>query len=238
MKSMSREPRACSYTRAFRPLLTSLCCVVVVSAYDCSPGPESPERGTWYVLEEIANAVESYRSAEQRLPYRLADLCPDSACPFLPPGRGFTDGWGRDLRYKLTTDSYELRSAGPDGRFDTRDDIVFAPELHSVMVRRASGCYDSEFSWFREGRPLQLILDTGEVRSAWYAAGPELNGVTPQWRPLSGDSLWVRWNAVAWRELRFRLQGDTLTGVAMSGEDTPGSVRTYRVSALRAACRM
>ena len=33
------------------------------------------------------------------------------------------DGWGNPLRYELNGDAYVIRSAGPDGEFDTPDDI-------------------------------------------------------------------------------------------------------------------
>jgi hypothetical protein len=34
------------------------------------------------------------------------------------------DGWGREFRYmRLSADSFRLASAGPDGEFDTEDDI-------------------------------------------------------------------------------------------------------------------
>lgn len=37
----------------------------------------------------------------------------------------FTDGWGKAYRYETFDDgSYELRSAGPDGQFDTDDDVL------------------------------------------------------------------------------------------------------------------
>ena len=35
-----------------------------------------------------------------------------------------TDGWGRALRYTPTGTGFTLASAGPDGRFNTADDIV------------------------------------------------------------------------------------------------------------------
>ncbi len=40
-------------------------------------------------------------------------------------GGAALDAWGREIRYeKLSDSSFRLRSAGPDGRFDTADDIV------------------------------------------------------------------------------------------------------------------
>ncbi len=36
------------------------------------------------------------------------------------------DAWGNELRYDERTDGYAVRSAGPDRRFDTRDDLIEA----------------------------------------------------------------------------------------------------------------
>jgi len=38
---------------------------------------------------------------------------------------GTTDGWGRVIRYEKTSEmGFRLVSAGPDGRFDTADDLA------------------------------------------------------------------------------------------------------------------
>jgi len=34
------------------------------------------------------------------------------------------DGWGRKVRYSRSQDDFEVRSAGPDGRFGTTDDLI------------------------------------------------------------------------------------------------------------------
>jgi len=40
-------------------------------------------------------------------------------------GLSLTDGWGHEIRYEKVSDSsFRLRSAGPDGRFETEDDII------------------------------------------------------------------------------------------------------------------
>jgi general secretion pathway protein G len=35
------------------------------------------------------------------------------------------DGWGINFKYKIIKNSYSLTSAGKDGKFDTKDDIIF-----------------------------------------------------------------------------------------------------------------
>jgi hypothetical protein len=34
------------------------------------------------------------------------------------------DGWDRPFRYRRSGDDFEIRSAGPDGRFESADDVV------------------------------------------------------------------------------------------------------------------
>jgi len=40
----------------------------------------------------------------------------------------FEDSWGNALRYEPSGDDFTIRSAGPDGLFDTSDDIVSSGE--------------------------------------------------------------------------------------------------------------
>ena len=56
------------------------------------------------------------------------------------------DGWGRPFRYSRSDNDFEIRSAGPDGRFGSADDIVATrstlPSADSWvpgMYRRQSG---------------------------------------------------------------------------------------------------
>jgi hypothetical protein len=39
----------------------------------------------------------------------------------------FTDAWNNSLRYDLDDSHYSIRSAGPDRKFDTEDDVVQMP---------------------------------------------------------------------------------------------------------------
>ncbi len=42
-----------------------------------------------------------------------------------PMASAALDGWGRAFRYeRLSDENFRLASAGPDGKFDTEDDIV------------------------------------------------------------------------------------------------------------------
>ena len=44
------------------------------------------------------------------------------------------DQWGTPVRYEGTTESYSVRSAGSDTRFETEDDICYSPELKSEQI--------------------------------------------------------------------------------------------------------
>lgn len=72
-------------------------------------------------LDALSKEVLSFATGDQGLPEDMKQL--QRARPGL--GMGVLDAWGRAIRYeKLSDTSFRLRSAGPDGAFDTADDIV------------------------------------------------------------------------------------------------------------------
>jgi hypothetical protein len=73
-------------------------------------------------LDALSKEVLSFATGEQGLPEDMKQL--QRARPG-GLGMGGLDAWGRAIRYeKLSDTSFRLRSAGPDGAFDTADDIV------------------------------------------------------------------------------------------------------------------
>lgn len=71
-------------------------------------------------IEGISREVLTYAADGQGLPESL-----DALRRFLPTSAAFSDAWGRKIRYERLSDtSFRLRSAGPDGAFETADDIV------------------------------------------------------------------------------------------------------------------
>lgn len=71
-------------------------------------------------LSQIERAVLTYQASAGELPASLAEV---SRARILTGGTA--DAWGRSVRYEKTSDSgFRLVSAGPDGRFDTEDDIA------------------------------------------------------------------------------------------------------------------
>ncbi len=72
-------------------------------------------------LETLARLVQAYAAeAEGGLPESLEALRRSQ-----PAAASVADAWGRKVRYERTSDTgFRLRSAGPDGAFDTGDDLV------------------------------------------------------------------------------------------------------------------
>ncbi|MCX6567713.1 MAG: hypothetical protein NT147_01510 [Candidatus Aminicenantes bacterium] len=71
-------------------------------------------------LESISREVLMYAADGPGLPEGL-DVLQRSR----PTAVALSDAWGRKIRYERLSDtSFRLRSAGPDGAFETADDIV------------------------------------------------------------------------------------------------------------------
>lgn len=70
---------------------------------------------TQSVISDAKNAIENYRSENNTLPDGIEGnkLVVEKK-----------DGWGTELRYDLEGDSYLIRSAGPDKKFNTSDDVT------------------------------------------------------------------------------------------------------------------
>jgi hypothetical protein len=71
-------------------------------------------------FETLARAVQSYAAGAEGLPEDLKQIQ-----RFGPLGSGVLDAWGNVIHYeKLTDTTFRLRSAGPDGAYETADDVV------------------------------------------------------------------------------------------------------------------
>lgn len=80
---------------------------------------ESRQALTQANLRALQNAIASYAVTEGRVPAGLQEVRAAGMLAAAPQ-----DAWGRDFRYERRSDSsFRLTSAGPDGVFDTADDI-------------------------------------------------------------------------------------------------------------------
>jgi general secretion pathway protein G len=78
-------------------------------------------RTTKTSMNVIKQQITAYQLEKNRVPDALSVLVPD----FLEEG-GLRDGWSRDFYYSPTSNgarAFSLVSAGPDGQFETEDDI-------------------------------------------------------------------------------------------------------------------
>ncbi|MGH9424825.1 MAG: family 16 glycoside hydrolase, partial [Terriglobia bacterium] len=87
------------------------------------PAPSPADDATRTTVGRIAamlNAIEQYQKAKKGLPPALTSLSRASANP-----EEFRDGWGQSIVYlvDLTNMTFVIRSAGPDGKRETKDDI-------------------------------------------------------------------------------------------------------------------
>jgi hypothetical protein len=72
------------------------------------------------VIKNDAGQIALYKLQHGHLPKTLADIPSSRDAPFMT-----SDPWLKPLAYKPNDDgTFELRSAGPDGEFNTADDIA------------------------------------------------------------------------------------------------------------------
>ena len=93
-----------------------------------------------HALSLMNYRLATYACRRGRLPATLAALRPDRGGPLAAlDSVAFLDAWGRPPRYTPHAPGYELRSAGPDGKFGTADDLVSALDA-PLRRERADGC--------------------------------------------------------------------------------------------------
>ena len=77
---------------------------------------------------EIKTAIRSFELALGRLPKHLEELVatggPEWPGPFLEDETVPKDAWNIEFRFGVKNKRLRVSSAGPDGRFETDDDIV------------------------------------------------------------------------------------------------------------------
>lgn len=88
--------------------------------------PSSECRSTNLGLEVLHDALTLFFEAEGAFPDSLVQIMTlRSAVPALSPrAEWLVDGWGVQFEYRRVRAAYVLRSAGPDRRFDSNDDLI------------------------------------------------------------------------------------------------------------------
>ncbi|HYX37140.1 MAG TPA: type II secretion system protein GspG [Oligoflexus sp.] len=91
--------------------------------------------GTRKILEQLAEGIQQYKLHNYNYPTAEVGLdalfhAPEGVRMWRGPytdEKFLKDSWGQDIKYK-TTDSYgfQLQSQGPDGKFDTEDDVILS----------------------------------------------------------------------------------------------------------------
>jgi len=74
-------------------------------------------------LAVIARVTRDFRIGEGRYPTDFSAFLQRSLRPNKPFPVG-TDFWGRPYRLEIAVEGFVVRSAGADGRYHTRDDLV------------------------------------------------------------------------------------------------------------------
>lgn len=95
---------------------------VVVADSDREIWPDAAPR-TVARLGVLHTLLARYFAQERTMPASLEIVIGPDGVPGMDVSR---DGWGRAWRYMPARDDYSLRSAGPDGRMDTQDDIAIS----------------------------------------------------------------------------------------------------------------
>ncbi len=116
--------------RGFLAMLLMVVVIVFILYYVKSGGKTSIEtqidrfertRGelTKVNLNQLGQGILSWMADQEGAPATLQVVLRTQ-----PTLGAVVDGWGREFRYvRLSQDAFRLSSAGPDGEFDTADDI-------------------------------------------------------------------------------------------------------------------
>ena len=76
----------------------------------------------------ISTAIDLYETDNGKLPESLQNLItkgsePNWNGPYIRKAEGLKDPWGMEYRYTKQGNVYTVASAGPDGGFDSADDV-------------------------------------------------------------------------------------------------------------------
>ncbi len=105
-------------------VVTFLMCVIPSIG---SSLPTTRTDATRATVQTVWTAIQAYEIKTGKYPESLEEVTqPIGNQPILLPKAALIDAWGRSFVMRMTNDVIEVRSAGPDGKMDTKDDIVSA----------------------------------------------------------------------------------------------------------------
>jgi len=97
----------------------------------CSSGCTHSRKRMETLVRELRDAVTRYRADNGRCPATRNDLTKQKYFP----AQAFVDSWGTSIAYFCSGDGTLARSAGPDKRFNTDDDITSASDSDAGRFR-------------------------------------------------------------------------------------------------------
>ena len=94
--------------------------VASVGCDEPSADPRSEEAVLRSDMRSIQTAAEAYRAQRGECPPAVLDIVLEGLAPAAPN----LDPWGREFQLSCEDGRVSVRSAGPDGRWDSDDDVL------------------------------------------------------------------------------------------------------------------
>jgi POT family proton-dependent oligopeptide transporter len=120
------------------------------------------------LLEVITQENDPLNAAKQQIDAHFFSSNPDDKLKELPADEqgqqllaGMTDSLGRPIRYhRITRDRYRLVADGPDGKFQTRDDVVLEAAVSRADPEEAERLKNKPLTWL-EKRTIEIKGEKG-----------------------------------------------------------------------------
>lgn len=232
--------------RAASRLINGVLCLAVVIS--CSQ-LDDRSLTTDAQLRYLHGRIHEYRNTRGRVPSDLDSLCSVAAGGCGPSGINRMDSWKRPVHYSLSDVGYELRSAGPDGRMGTWDDLTLNSRGEQARLKRLRGCYRvSRGTWTRlDTSVAKLVSVDSVVLDTVMRKGTGTYRVTPSpLAYLTGESLWyprgdtsivVVWSTgFGGQQLELAQRNDSLVGRWSINSDTRANQFSGPVTLTRGSC--
>jgi hypothetical protein len=125
-KRIRKQPRVHSIWGGVSLLILLLYVATTMPSCQNCKGDDARRQATRYSLVVIRKSISEFVSNEHRMPNSLIELTVSTSNkPALMNAANLNDSWGHTFEYRQTGGTnFEIRSTGPDGRFDTEDDLT------------------------------------------------------------------------------------------------------------------